>query len=183
VTHDYGSRCLIARRLVERGVRFVQIHTGNQTWDHHGNIQKALPAICKKTDKPAAALVSDLKQIGLLESTLVHWGGEMGRLPVIQNEKNIGRDHNTYGFSMWLAGGGVQGGRIHGATDELGHKAVEDVVTHHDYHATLLHLFGLDPKQVVFTRPTGASSLLNGETPEVVWDILEQPRPELASAS
>ena len=88
----------------------------------------------------------------------------MGRLPVIQNEKSIGRDHNTYGFSMWLAGGGVKGGCIHGETDELGHKAVKDVVTHHDYHATLLHLFGLTSEQVAFTRPTGVGSLLDGQT-------------------
>ncbi|MFM2003013.1 MAG: hypothetical protein RI963_2439 [Planctomycetota bacterium] len=143
-TAEYAARCLIARRLVQRGVRFVQIHTGNQTWDHHGGIEKGLPAICKKTDKPAAALVQDLKQLGMLDSTLVHWGGEMGRLPVIQNEKNIGRDHNTHGFSMWLAGGGVKGGLTYGATDEFGHHAVENIVNHFDYHATLLHLFGLD---------------------------------------
>jgi uncharacterized protein (DUF1501 family) len=174
VTCDYGTRCLIARRMVERGVRFVQIFTGNQTWDHHGNIQKALPDVCQKTDKPAAALVQDLKQIGLLDTTLVHWGGEMGRLPVIQNEKNIGRDHNTHGFSSWLAGGGVKGGCIHGETDELGHKAVTDVVHHHDYHATLLHLFGLNPQQVAFSRPTGVGSLLDGQPPNVVWRILKQ---------
>jgi uncharacterized protein (DUF1501 family) len=172
VTRDYGSRCLIARRLVERGVRFVQIFTGNQTWDHHGSIQKSLPSVCQKTDKPAAALVRDLKQRGLLDTTLVHWGGEMGRLPVIQNEKNIGRDHNTYGFSTWLAGGGVKGGHIHGKTDDLGHHAVSDVVTHHDYHATLLYLFGLDPGQVTFTRPTGDASLMDGQPPKVVEPIL-----------
>ena len=111
--------------------------------------------LCRKTDKPAAALVNDLKQRGLLDTTLVHWGGEMGRLPVIQNEKNIGRDHNTYGFSMWLAGGGIKGGYVHGATDEFGHKAVEDIVNHHDYHATLLHLFGLHEQQVAIPRPDG----------------------------
>ncbi len=174
LTRDYGSRCLIARRLVERGVRFVQIHTGNQTWDHHGNIQKSLPNVCQKTDKPAAALVADLKQIGLLDTTLVHWGGEMGRLPVIQNEKNIGRDHNTYGFSMWLAGGGMKGGCVYGETDELGHKAVTDVVNHYDYHATLLHLFGLNPDQVAFTRPTGTDGLIGEQSSRIVWDILQR---------
>src|SRR6185369_10015040 len=133
------------------------------TWDHHGNIEKALPDVCKKTDKPAAALVQDLKQRGLLETTLVHWGGEMGRLPVIQNEKNIGRDHNTHGFSMWLAGGGVKGGTILGETDELGHKAVKDVVNHYDYHTTLLHLFGLTSEQTSFVRPTGTRSLLESQ--------------------
>lgn len=171
-TADYGSRCLIARRLVERGVRFVQIHTGNQTWDHHGGIEKGLPNVCKRTDKPAAALVADLKARGMLDSTLVHWGGEMGRLPVIQNEKNIGRDHNTYGFSMWLAGGGVKPGLIYGATDEFGHKAVENVVNHFDYHATLMHLFGLSPDQLSFERPTGTGSLLDGQEGKIVWDIL-----------
>jgi hypothetical protein len=177
VTREFGTRCLIARRLVERGVRFVQIYTGNQTWDHHNGIDKSLPDICRKTDKPAAALVTDLKQRGLLDTTLVHWGGEMGRLPVIENEKNIGRDHNTYGFSMWLAGGGVRGGCIHGATDELGHKAVRDIVTHHDYHATLLHLFGLDEQQVTFPRATGAGTLLDGQSGKVVTAILNSTRP------
>ena len=177
VTRDFGTRCLIARRLVERGVRFVQIFTGNQTWDHHGSIEKALPDVCQKTDKPAAALVADLKQIGLLDTTLVHWGGEMGRLPVIQNEKSIGRDHNTHGFSMWLAGGGVKGGSVYGQTDELGHKAVENVVNHYDYHATLLHLFGLHPDQVSFTRPTGPDGLIGGQQPRVVWDILHRGAP------
>ncbi len=180
-TRDYGSRCVIARRLVERGVRCVQIHTGSQTWDRHGNIQKSLPAVCQRTDKPAAALVRDLKQRGLLDTTLVHWGGEMGRLPVIQNEKNIGRDHNTYGFSMWLAGGGVRGGYIHGATDELGHKAVENVVTHNDYHATLLHLFGVTQEQVVFSRPTGAGALVNPQDGKIMWDLLKQRPAEVAS--
>ncbi len=176
-TADYAARCLIARRLVQRGVRFVQIHTGNQTWDHHGGIEKGLPAICKKTDKPAAALVQDLKQLGMLDSTLVHWGGEMGRLPVIQNEKNIGRDHNTYGFSMWLAGGGVKGGLTYGATDEFGHHAVENIVNHFDYHATLLHLFGLDANRVTFQRPTGPDGLVMGQEGKIVWDILRQGKP------
>ena len=175
VTREYGTRCLIARRLVERGVRFVQILTGNQTWDHHGGIVKSLPDICRKTDKPAAALVRDLKQTGLLDTTLVHWGGEMGRLPVIQNEKNIGRDHNGRGFSMWLAGGGVKGGYVHGETDEVGHKAVRDVVNHYDYHATLLYLFGLDPQQLAFTRPNGSGSLIDGQPAQVVAPILQRP--------
>jgi uncharacterized protein (DUF1501 family) len=176
-TAEYAARCLIARRLVQRGVRFVQIHTGNQTWDHHGGIEKGLPAICKKTDKPAAALVQDLKQLGMLDSTLVHWGGEMGRLPVIQNEKNIGRDHNTHGFSMWLAGGGVKGGLTYGATDEFGHHAVENIVNHFDYHATLLHLFGLDANRVTFQRPTGPDGLVKVEEGKIVWDILRQAKP------
>ena len=98
----------------------------------------------------------------------------MGRLPVVENEKNIGRDHNTYGFSMWLAGGGVQGGTVHGETDELGHKAVKDTVSHHDYHATLLHLFGLEQKQVAFSRPNGIGSLLDGPDGQIVWKILQR---------
>ncbi|MCA9047238.1 MAG: DUF1501 domain-containing protein [Planctomycetaceae bacterium] len=171
-TQDYATRCLIARRLVERGVRFVQLHTGNQTWDHHGNIVNSLKKVCDRTDKPAAALVKDLKQRGLLETTVVHWGGEMGRLPVIQNEKNIGRDHNTYGFSMWLAGGGIKSGCVYGQTDEIGHRAVDNIVHHYDYHATLLHLFGLSVDQVSYARPTGTGSLLDEQPGKVVDGIL-----------
>ena len=171
-TKEYGSRCLIARRLVERGVRFVQIFTRNQFWDHHGNIKNSLPKACKKTDQPSAALVADLKQRGLLDSTVVHWGGEMGRLPVIQNEKNIGRDHNTYGFSMWLAGGGFKGGYAHGETDEFGHEAVTDVVNHYDYHATLLQLFGLDPDLLTYKRNAREQTLLDGQPGRVVEQLL-----------
>jgi hypothetical protein len=174
-TADYGARCLIARRLVERGVRFVQVFTSNQFWDHHGSIRSALPAACKKTDKPAAALVRDLKQRGLLDTTLVAWGGEMGRLPVIQNDAgpaNVGRDHNTYGFSWWLAGGGVRGGHVHGATDEFGHHAVENKVSQHDFHATLLYLFGLDAKRLVYARNGTELTLLDGHDGRVVTEIL-----------
>jgi hypothetical protein len=174
-TREFGSRCLIARRLVERGVRFVQLYTATQQWDHHGGIVTALPAACKKIDQPAAALVADLKQRGLLETTLVHWGGEMGRLPVVQNEANIGRDHNTFGFSSWLAGGGIQGGCIHGETDEFGHHAVKDIVNHYDLHATLLYLFGLDAEKLTFQRPNGAASLLDGQEGRVVSEILTHP--------
>jgi hypothetical protein len=171
-TKVWGERCLIARRLVERGVRFVQIPCGNQHWDHHGGIEKALPLRCKQSDQPTAALVKDLRQRGLLDSTLVHWGGEMGRLPVVQNEKNIGRDHNTYGFSVWLAGGGVKSGYIHGATDEFGHKAVENVVNHYDFHATLLQLFGLEQERVSFQRASGLGSLIDGQPARVVSELL-----------
>jgi hypothetical protein len=174
-TRDYGTRCLIARRLVERGVRFVQLYTRYQFWDHHGSIRTALPAACRKTDKPSAALVRDLKQRGLLNTTLVHWGGEMGRLPVIQNDTGpdkVGRDHNTYGFSMWLAGGGVKAGTIHGETDEWGHRAVKDVVTHSDYHATLLHLFGLDHNQLTFVKNLRPQSLVDGQEARVVTELL-----------
>ncbi len=149
-TREFGSRCLIARRLVERGVRFVQLHNAYQQWDHHADIHRRLPEMCRKTDQPSAALVKDLKSRGLLDTTLVHWGGEMGRLPIIEMQKPIGRDHNPYGFSMWLAGGGVKGGHVHGETDELGFRAIQDHVTHFDYHATLLHLFGLDHRKLIF---------------------------------
>ena len=171
-TKVWGERCLIARRLVERGVRFVQIPCGNQHWDHHGNIQNSLPKRCKESDVPTAALVKDLKRLGLLDTTLVYWGGEMGRLPVIQNEKSIGRDHNTYGFSVWMAGGGLKSGYVHGATDEFGHKAVENVVNHYDWHATLLHLFGLEPEQAVFQRASGPGSLIDGQAARVVTELL-----------
>ncbi len=174
-TREFGERCLIARRLVERGVRFVQLFTRYQFWDHHGAIRKALPAACRKTDQPSAALVQDLKARGLLDTTLVHWGGEMGRLPVIQNDAgpdSVGRDHNTHGFSMWLAGGGIRGGCVYGETDEFGHKAVKDVVTHSDYHATLLHLFGLDPQQLVYSRGGRELSLVENQPCRVVREIL-----------
>jgi Protein of unknown function (DUF1501) len=172
VTREFGTRCLIARRLVERGVRFVQICTGDQHWDHHGDIVNRLPAMCRKTDKPSAALVHDLKQRGLLDTTVVHWGGEMGRLPVIQNEKSIGRDHNTFGFSTWVAGGGFKRGHVHGATDELGIKAVANVVNHFDYHATLLHLFGLEHDKLVFRRPNGPGTLVDGQNARIVRELL-----------
>ena len=179
-TDDFGTRCLIARRLVERGVRFVSVFTGNQTWDNHANILTGLPAACVYVDKPAAALVRDLKQRGLLDTTIVHWGGEMGRLPVIQNRagatkgdrKSVGRDHNTYGFSMWVAGGGFKAGHIHGATDEFGHNAVEGIVNHYDYHATLLHLFGLDPKELTYRRGGTPQSLITNPEARVVTELI-----------
>ena len=174
IARDFGARCLIARRLVERGVRFVQIHNAYQAWDHHADIHGRLPEMCAKTDQPSAALVTDLKSRGLLDHTLVHWGGEMGRLPVIEKQKPIGRDHNPYGFSMWLAGGGIKAGHVHGITDELGFKAIQDPVTHYDYHATLLHLFGLDHHDVRFEHSTRAESLIDGQPAKIVHGILKQ---------
>lgn len=170
-TKEFGERCLIARRLIERGVRFVQLFTQNQYWDHHGGIVKSLPAACRKVDKPSAALVRDLKQRGLLDSTVVHWGGEMGRLPVIQNEANIGRDHNTDGFSMWVAGGGFRSG-MHGATDEFGHHAVENIVNHYDYHATLLRLFGLEAEHLTYQQSGREQTLIDGQPATVVDGLL-----------
>ena len=175
-TRDYGSRCLIARRLIERGVRFVQVFTRNQFWDHHGSILSALPAACRMTDKPSAALVKDLKQRGLLENTVVHWGGEMGRLPVIQNDSGrarVGRDHNTHGFSMWLAGGGFKPGCVYGQTDDFGHHAAVNVVNHYDYHATLLHIFGVDHRRLVYTRNGQEQTLTDGQAGRVVPEILQ----------
>jgi hypothetical protein len=174
-TQDFGTRCLIARRLIERGVRFVQVFTSTQQWDHHGSIRTALPAACKKTDRPSAALVRDLKLRGLLDTTIVCWGGEMGRLPVIQNDAgvaSVGRDHNTYGFSTWFAGGGFKGGCTYGETDEFGHHAVKDVVNHHDYHATLLYLFGLDARKLAYSRNGQESTLLDNQPGRVVNEIL-----------
>jgi hypothetical protein len=169
-----GEACLIARRLVERGVRFVQIF--DDGWDHHEDIFKYLPRSIGATDQPAAALVKDLKRRGLLDTTLVHWGGEMGRLPVIQYrgpDRKPGRDHNTDGFSMWLAGGGVKKGYTHGQTDEFGLKAVSDVVHHTDYHATLLHLFGLDPEKLVFIQNGRKQTLSDNQPCRVVTEILK----------
>lgn len=172
---EYGTRCLIARRLIERGVRFAQVFTKNQYWDHHGSIRTALPAACRMTERPAAGLVKDLKQRGMLDSTVVHWGGEMGRLPVIQNDAGparVGRDHNTYGFTMWLAGGGFRRGGTFGATDEFGHHAVTDVVNHFDYHATLMHLFGLHAEQLTYERNGREETLLDGQPGRVVDGLL-----------
>ncbi|HBB74269.1 MAG TPA: DUF1501 domain-containing protein [Planctomycetaceae bacterium] len=174
-TADYGTRCLLARRLVERGVRFVQVLNSGQSWDHHGGILAGLPASCRAVDRPAAALVADLRQRGLLDSTIVHWGGEMGRLPVLQNDagrEKCGRDHNTYGFSQWVAGGGFRRGYVHGATDEWGHHAVENVVHHYDWHATLLHCFGFDHTQLIYKREGLAASLVDGQPARVVHELL-----------
>jgi len=172
-TTEYGTRCLIARRLVERGVRFVQLFMGGQPWDNHSSIKTTLPSICKKTDQPSAALIKDLKQRGLLESTLVHWGGEIGRLPVTEGEgDNSGRDHNGQGFSMWLAGGGIKGGITYGQTDEFGHKAAVDPVSPNDYQATLLHLFGLEHTKLVYQYNGQEQKLADNGSARVVKEIL-----------
>jgi Protein of unknown function (DUF1501) len=173
-TREYGTRCLIARRLVERGVRFVQIFLGGQPWDTHTSIKSALPAICRRTDKPAAALVKDLKQRGLLDTTLVHWGGEIGRLPVTEGnaDASAGRDHNGQGFSAWLAGGGIKGGMTFGATDEVGHRAVENIVTPNDFQATVLQLFGLDHNRLVYHANGREQRLIDGQKARIVKEVI-----------
>ena len=149
-----SRQCIIARRLVERGVRFVQIYSGGEenerSWDGHINIAGNHSGFAAETDQPIAALLADLEARGLLDSTLVIWGGEFGRLPLAQKGAKPGRDHNPHGFTTWLAGGGVKGGVTHGATDEIGFKAVEDRVSIHDLHATILHLLGFDHKRLTY---------------------------------
>jgi hypothetical protein len=173
VTESYGRRCLIARRLVERRVRMVQIYIEGQIWDNHNEIVKGLRANCAKTDKPIGALMTDLKQRGLLDSTLIVWGGEFGRLPIAQKPgPTAGRDHGPSGFSVWMAGGGVKGGMTYGATDEIGYKAAENRVSVHDFHATILHQLGLNHRDLVFQKE-GRNERITDEFPaRVVQEIL-----------
>lgn len=148
-TKEFGTRCLLARRMIERGVRFVQLYSGDTNgWDAHENVLKNHTEYCARTDKPVAGLLRDLKQRGLLEDTLVIWGGEFGRTPM--SEKGDGRDHNPTGFSMMWAGGGVKGGQSIGETDELGLHAVKDKLHVHDLHATVMHLLGVDHTQMIY---------------------------------
>ncbi len=149
----------MARRLVERGVRFVQIHVKGQIWDNHSNIVTGLGKACGQTDQPVGALLTDLKERGLLETTLVLWGGEFGRLPLSQ--RGLGRDHGPAGFSVWMAGGGVKGGIVYGGTDDIGYKAVENRTSVHDFHATMLHWAPTHPAQVCLLN------LDNGEEQEI----------------
>ena len=161
VTREYGTRCLLARRMVERGVRFVQVFLSGQPWDTHSKNAETLKGLCARTDGPSAALVQDLKQRGLLDSTVVIWTGEFGRLPISQGTD--GRDHNRHAFSLWLAGGGFKGGYAHGQTDDFGYKSVEDVVTVHDLQATLLHTLGLDHRRLTFPHDGRDESLTDFE--------------------
>lgn len=157
-TRPYGLRCLMARKLVESGVRFVQVHPKPfQPWDSHKATRESLNTICGETDQPAAALIRDLKQRGLLDQTIVIWSGEFGRLPVSQN--GTGRDHNRNAFSLLLAGGGFKSGYIHGATDEIGYKSVENTVSVPDLHATILHQMGLDHERLSY-RHSGRDETL-----------------------
>ncbi|HTM55255.1 MAG TPA: DUF1501 domain-containing protein, partial [Pirellulales bacterium] len=152
-TEKFGRRLLMARRLVERGVRFVQVYSGgghfDENWDAHQGMKKNHELHCAETDQPIAALLDDLRERGLHDETLVVWGGEFGRTPTSQGD-NKGRDHNPRGFSMWMAGGGIKGGQAYGATDEFGYAAVEKPVHVHDLHATILHLMGLDHEALTF---------------------------------
>ena len=176
-TDSYGRRCLLARRLVERGVRFVQLFVNGNLWDHHTGLLSGLKSCCERTDLPIAGLLRDLKQRGLLDSTLVSWGSEFGRLPIAQlppdrDDRNAGRDHNKNAFSVWMAGAGIRGGTTYGATDELGLNAVDDRVSIPDWHATILFLLGLDHEQL-FVMDNGLKEKLTGVTEaRVVKEIL-----------
>lgn len=175
-TDNFGRQCLMARRLVEAGVRFVQITDGG--WDHHGKLREALPVRCKAVDKPISGLIADLKGRGLLDDTLVVWGGEFGRTPFDQDlsqgkapASERGREHNPRGFTMFLAGGGVKPGIAHGATDDFGWNAVQGKVHIHDLHATMLHLLGLDHERLTY-RYTGRDYRLTDVFGHVVKEIL-----------
>ncbi len=176
-TDSYGRRCLIARRLVERGVRFVQLFINQHIWDNHINLAAELKTACDRTDLPIAGLLQDLKQRGLFDSTLIVWGGEFGRLPIAQlpkdkNEKNAGRDHNKNAMCTWFAGAGIKPGTVHGTTDDLGFAAVENKVSVPDWHATILHLLGLHHEDL-FIEQNGLKERLTGVNPaRVVKEIL-----------
>jgi hypothetical protein len=167
-TASFGTKCLMARRLVERGVRFVQVYSDGE-WDAHANLAANHAQHCRATDVPIDGLLTDLAQRGLLESTLVLWGGEFGRMPVSQGKD--GRDHNPHGFLMWLAGAGIRGGASHGATDEVGLKAAVDPVSVHDLHATMLHLLGIDHERLTFLH-NGREYRLTDVAGEVLRAIL-----------
>jgi hypothetical protein len=164
---SFGQQCLLARRFVERGVRFVQCNLGG--WDHHYNLRAGLPANARQMDKPIAGLIQDLKSRGLLDETLVVWGGEFGRTPVA--EGGNGRDHNPYGYTMWLAGGGVHGGLTYGQTDDYGFHAIENKVHVHDLHATILHLLGLDHEKLTYPY-AGRNFRLTDVEGRVVHEIM-----------
>ncbi len=173
ISGHFGRNCLLARRLVERGVRFVQLYSGGnegpRAWDAHDDLKKNHDLHCAETDGPIAALLDDLKSSGLLETTLVVWGGEFGRSPVAENGK--GRDHHPKGFTMWMAGGGIRGGMVHGATDEFGYEAVENPVSVPDLHATLLHQLGLNHEALTY-RHSGRDYRLTDVSGRVVTEVL-----------
>jgi uncharacterized protein (DUF1501 family) len=164
---SFASNCLLARRLAERGVRFIQLY--HRGWDHHGGIKQGTKNTAALVDQASGALIKDLKQRGMLDDTLVVWGGEFGRTPMAQGS---GRDHHIKGFSMWMAGGGIKGGVSHGSTDELGYNAMQDVVHVRDFHATLLHLFGIDHSKFSY-KFQGLDARLTGVEPaQVIAPIL-----------
>ena len=171
VTADFGLQCLMARRFAERGVRFTQVTHSDSfvQWDQHSDLIKGHTKNAAEVDRPIAGLLTDLKARGLLEDTLVLWGGEFGRTPTAQGVD--GRDHNPHGFTMWMAGGGVRGGRAHGATDDYGYYAVEDKVHIHDLHATLLYLLGLDHERLTF-RHAGRDFRLTDVEGRVVKSLM-----------
>ena len=167
---SYASNCLLARRLAERGVRFIQLY--HRGWDHHGGLEKYMTTCCGLTDKPTWALLTDLKQRGMFDETLIIWGGEFGRTPMFQGKGGAGRDHHIKGFSMWMAGGGIKPGYSHGATDELGYNAVENVVHVRDLHATMLHQLGIDHERFTY-KYQGLDMRLTGVEPaRVIRDVL-----------
>jgi hypothetical protein len=169
-TADFGLRCLFARRMVERGVRFVQLYCGNTNgWDAHNNLDDNHTKLCAQSDLPIAGLLKDLKSRGLLDSTLVIWGGEFGRMPM--SEAGNGRDHNPHGFCMWLAGGGVKGGQVIGATDAVGLRAIEERTHVHDIHATILHLLGLEHTHLTF-RHNGRDERLTDVSGKIIQKML-----------
>jgi len=169
-TREFGTRCLLARRLIERGVRFVQLYSGDTNgWDAHDDVRKNHSHQCLATDKPVAGLLRDLKARGLLDDTLVIWGGEFGRMPM--SEKSLGRDHNPWGYSVVLAGGGVRGGMTYGATDAIGLRAVENTVHVHDLHATIMHSLGIDHEHLTY-RHHGRDERLTDVAGKVVTAIL-----------
>jgi hypothetical protein len=172
VTERMGRNCLLARRLVERGVRFVQVYCGSGSkWDAHSNVETNHAKYCRESDRPIAGLLKDLESRGMLDSTLVVWGGEFGRTPM--SESGVGRDHNPWGFTMWLAGGGVKGGVVHGATDEIGLYSVEKRVHVHDLHATILHCLGMDHKRLTLLfQGREERATINGG--KVVTEILRR---------
>jgi uncharacterized protein (DUF1501 family) len=170
-TAEFGHRCLLARRLIERGVRFVQVYCGaGSAWDAHSNLEGNHTKMCARADQPSAALIRDLKTRGLLDSTLVIWGGEFGRTPM--SEGKDGRDHNPYGFPMLMAGGGVKGGTIYGETDEFGLYGISGQVHINDFHATILHLLGFDHEKLTF-RHSGRDDRLTDVAGRVVTAILK----------
>lgn len=168
----FGQQCLVARRLIERGVRFIELlcpNLGFDRWDQHSNLKGGHEKNAKAVDKPIAGLIKDLKARGLLDSTLIVWGGEFGRTPMAQGSD--GRDHNPFGFSMWLCGGGIKGGTIYGATDDYGYHVVENKAEVHDLHATMLHLLGIDHKRLTY-RFSGRDMRLTDVFGEVIHDVL-----------